>query len=81
MFGDGNLASCKPISEADLAAFIADCVQQRDRVNQVLPIGGKTTLQPESSSYELAFNPNLLERLSADLHADAAVASESCTGT
>ena len=40
MFGDGNLASCKPISESDLAAFIADCVQQPERVNQVLPIGG-----------------------------------------
>lgn len=40
MFGDGTLASCKPISEADLAAFIVDCVQQPDKVNQVLPIGG-----------------------------------------
>jgi divinyl chlorophyllide a 8-vinyl-reductase len=26
MFGDGNLASCKPISEQDLAKFMADCV-------------------------------------------------------
>lgn len=40
MFGDGTLASCKPISERDLASFIADCVQQKDKVNQVLPIGG-----------------------------------------
>ncbi len=40
MFGDGTLAACKPISEADLASFIADCVQGEDRVNQVLPIGG-----------------------------------------
>ncbi|KAK9805345.1 hypothetical protein WJX73_004487 [Symbiochloris irregularis] len=40
MFGDGTLASCKPISEADLARFMADCVQQKDKVNQVLPIGG-----------------------------------------
>ena len=40
MFGDGQLAACKPISEADLAAFIADCVQGEDRVNQMLPIGG-----------------------------------------
>lgn len=40
MFGDGELASCKPISEADLAAFMADCIEQRDKVNQVLPIGG-----------------------------------------
>lgn len=40
MFGDGTLASCKPISEADLASFIADCVVQEDKVNKVLPIGG-----------------------------------------
>ncbi len=32
MFGDGTLAACKPISERDLASFITDCVQQRDKV-------------------------------------------------
>ncbi|CAI6006687.1 unnamed protein product [Closterium sp. NIES-64] len=31
MFGDGQLCACKPISEADLAAFIADCVQCEPR--------------------------------------------------
>ncbi|DBA68486.1 TPA: hypothetical protein ACH3X2_013773 [Trebouxia sp. C0005] len=40
MFGDGHLASCKPISEADLASFMADCVEDKDKVNEVLPIGG-----------------------------------------
>ena len=40
MFEGGELASCKPISEADLASFIADCVVDRDKINQVLPIGG-----------------------------------------
>lgn len=40
MFGDGTLAACKPISETDLAAFIADCVGQEDKVNRVLPVGG-----------------------------------------
>lgn len=44
MFGDGELASCKPISEADLAAFMADCIDQADKVNQVLPIGGMCVL-------------------------------------
>jgi hypothetical protein len=34
MFGDGQLASCKPISEEDLASFIVDCVQQQDKVRQ-----------------------------------------------
>jgi len=40
MFGDGTLASCKPISEPDLAAFMADCVSEPGMVNRVLPIGG-----------------------------------------
>lgn len=40
MFGDGQLASCKPISEADLASFMADCVKDPVNANQVLPIGG-----------------------------------------
>uniref|UniRef100_A0A383VRI4 Divinyl chlorophyllide a 8-vinyl-reductase, chloroplastic n=1 Tax=Tetradesmus obliquus TaxID=3088 RepID=A0A383VRI4_TETOB len=40
MFGDGNLASCKPISEQDLARFMADCITDADKANAVLPIGG-----------------------------------------
>lgn len=40
MFGDGKLCACKPISEQDLASFIADCVLEEDKINQVLPIGG-----------------------------------------
>ncbi|XP_018840609.1 divinyl chlorophyllide a 8-vinyl-reductase, chloroplastic [Juglans regia] len=40
MFGDGKLCACKPISESDLASFIADCVLSKDMINQVLPIGG-----------------------------------------
>ena len=41
MFGDGQLASCKPISEADLASFMADCVEDPKKANQMLPIGGR----------------------------------------
>lgn len=40
MFGDGRLAACKPISERDLASYIADAVVSRDLANKVLPIGG-----------------------------------------
>ncbi|KAH7842667.1 hypothetical protein Vadar_007850 [Vaccinium darrowii] len=40
MFGDGKLCACKPISEPDLAKFIADCVLSEDNINRVLPIGG-----------------------------------------
>jgi len=40
LFGDGALTSCKPISDNDLAQFLADCLDQSDRQNRILPIGG-----------------------------------------
>ena len=40
LFGDGTLTACKPISDADLAAYIADCLTDSERHNRVLPIGG-----------------------------------------
>lgn len=40
VFGDGTLTSCKPISDSDLAKYIADCLDKPDLQNKVLPIGG-----------------------------------------
>ena len=40
MFGDGTLTACKPISDDDLAAFIARCLHDTQLHNRVLPIGG-----------------------------------------
>lgn len=40
IFGDGQLTSCKPISDHDLGDFIAGCLDDTGRHNQVLPIGG-----------------------------------------
>lgn len=40
VFGDGRATACKPISDRDLAAFLADCVDDPARRNRVLPIGG-----------------------------------------
>lgn len=40
LFGDGALTACKPISDRDLAMFIAGCLTEPGRANQVLPIGG-----------------------------------------
>ena len=40
MFGDGQRTACKPISDRDLGDYIADCLAQPERWNQVLPIGG-----------------------------------------
>ena len=40
IFGDGLLTACKPISDADLAVYLADCLDEPRRWNRVLPIGG-----------------------------------------
>lgn len=40
LFGDGELTRCKPISDGDLARFIAGCVTDPARRNRILPIGG-----------------------------------------
>ena len=40
LFGDGRLTACKPISDADLGDFIADCIHDQQRHHRILPIGG-----------------------------------------
>jgi divinyl chlorophyllide a 8-vinyl-reductase len=40
VFGDGTLTACKPISDDDLAAYLADCLDDEGRWNRILPIGG-----------------------------------------
>jgi divinyl chlorophyllide a 8-vinyl-reductase len=40
LFGDGTLTACKPISDEDLACYIADCLEDQHRWNSILPIGG-----------------------------------------
>jgi len=40
LFGDGGLTACKPISDDDLARYIAECLDDEMRRNRILPIGG-----------------------------------------
>jgi divinyl chlorophyllide a 8-vinyl-reductase len=40
LFGDGTLTACKPISDDDLADYIAACLDEPAQRNRVLPIGG-----------------------------------------
>ena len=40
LFADGQLTSCKPISDHDLGMFIAECLSDPAKHNQILPIGG-----------------------------------------
>ncbi len=40
VFGDGTRTACKPISDRDLAAFLAECMTDPARRNKILPVGG-----------------------------------------
>jgi divinyl chlorophyllide a 8-vinyl-reductase len=40
VFGDGRLTACKPISDQDLGNYLAACLDEPDRHNRVLPVGG-----------------------------------------
>jgi len=40
VFGDGTLTACKPISDDDLANYLAGCLNDPARHNRILPIGG-----------------------------------------
>ncbi|MGU3663271.1 NAD(P)H-binding protein [Methylobacterium sp. A49B] len=40
VFGDGTLTACKPISDDDLGRYLAACLDDEERRNRVLPIGG-----------------------------------------
>jgi divinyl chlorophyllide a 8-vinyl-reductase len=40
VFGNGLLTACKPISDADLANYLCNCLDDEELRNRVLPIGG-----------------------------------------
>ena len=40
VFGGGTLTACKPVSDRDLATFLADCLDDPARRNRILPVGG-----------------------------------------
>lgn len=54
LFGDGNLTACKPISDDDLGEFLAACLDDPNRRNQILPIGGPgPAITPRQQGEEL----------------------------
>lgn len=40
LFGNGELTRCKPISDRDLARFIVGCINDPERCNRILAVGG-----------------------------------------
>jgi divinyl chlorophyllide a 8-vinyl-reductase len=55
LFGNGELTACKPISERDLARYLADCLDDPARENAVLPIGGPGPALTPRAMGELLF--------------------------
>ncbi len=55
VFGDGSLTACKPISEADLASYLVDCLEKPERWNRILPVGGPGPALTPREQGELIF--------------------------
>lgn len=55
VFGDGALTACTPISEPDVARFLADCLEDRSLRNAILPVGGPGPALTPRQQGELLF--------------------------
>jgi divinyl chlorophyllide a 8-vinyl-reductase len=55
VFGDGAATACKPISDRDLARFIASCIDDVAKHNAILPIGGPGPAQTPRQQGEALF--------------------------
>lgn len=55
LFGNGELTACKPISERDLARYLADCLHEAERHDAVLPVGGPGPALTPRAMGELLF--------------------------
>ncbi|MEO1282129.1 MAG: NAD(P)H-binding protein [Pseudomonadota bacterium] len=55
VFGDGTTTACKPISDTDLGQYIATCLDNAERQNRILPIGGPGPAITPKEQGELLF--------------------------
>ena len=71
MFDDGLQTACKPISEADLAAYICGCLNDIKRHNAILPIGGPgpaiTPIEQAQLLFRLLQKPEKIRRVPSAL--------------
>lgn len=56
MFGDGEVTRCNPISEADLATYLIDCIVDKSRENKVINLGGPDDPLTMKKQGEMLFN-------------------------
>ncbi|MGD1849471.1 MAG: NAD(P)H-binding protein [Cyanophyceae cyanobacterium] len=54
-FGDCTLTACKPISDRDLANYIADCLDKPSLQDRILPIGGPGPALTQREQGEILF--------------------------
>ncbi len=40
IFKNGNLTKCKPISSKDLSNYVFNCIDNKEKLNKILPVGG-----------------------------------------
>jgi divinyl chlorophyllide a 8-vinyl-reductase len=83
LFADGQLTACKPISDADLGQYLAECLMRPERHRRILPIGGPgpaiTPLQQGQHLFELMGQPPRFKRVPVGL-LDAIIAVLSVLG-
>jgi len=67
VFGDGRLTACKPISDDDLADYLAGCLADPARYHRILPIGGPgeaiTPRQQGERLFELLGRPPMFKQV------------------
>ncbi|HEU4533489.1 MAG TPA: NAD(P)H-binding protein [Polyangiaceae bacterium] len=82
-FGDGELTACKPIGERDLAAYLADCLDDPAKKGATLPVGGPgEPVTPRAQGellFELTGRPPRFRRVPVGL-LDAAIATMGALG-
>lgn len=55
IFGNGALTACKPISDRDLACYLANCLDDENLQNAILPIGGPSPAMTPRQQGEALF--------------------------
>ncbi|HRN53494.1 MAG TPA: NAD(P)H-binding protein [Gemmatimonadaceae bacterium] len=71
VFGDGRRTSCAPISDADVAGFLVECIADESRWNRILPVGGPgpalTPREQAAMLFELTGQPARFRSVSPKL--------------
>lgn len=56
MFGDGEISKCNPIAESDLAIYMLNCLDEKDKWNKILNLGGPDEGMSMKKQSEMIFD-------------------------